>query len=897
MNSTNGGENNTDNVQEEKELVEQNEELEEEENDEQEEKARAGAQAVANASKKKEEFKFGLKATIKRIIRKVIIGAIIFVLLAGFAWAVISGILNSISDAIKNIGNLFTPTSAEELVDLSEGINITDDKLEGILAVIKENGLTLDDLFLSGDTLGLDEDSEEYKNELMKYLRQFLLAQVCTEYPDFGIEEDETHFNGIIKVRRAASTADSVDEARDMTYVRKDIFEAMVKAINQNTLNIGEGSELLVGYTLESLKAMIKTYYSIDNNGNLFFANDVKTTIIVEGVVVSVTYEVSIQSINYKTVVEKYSMPMQAILSLCEITQNPQYVYEFIEDFILAGHIDITILDNFYTDTYNSWYDYQITKVVNTYTRIYDEMDGWSSWIHSSTQTTYPEFLDRHHYTKIVERTEGTAKVTDVDTWMVKVNFTYSNKKDNIEYPLGQEKVVEDCDLPDPLPENTTTSSDTVKVETKYSFGGGNYSHFVQTETLVYNLWNKDKQEVDEVAIERKAKNIVAQWDEYFKLPNDNKKTQAGPMIVSGQEMFLELLNREETQNQREIYKYLLYIYTNGLYGESSFDKSLYEDNEFMTYTVGSEDIIVHTGKGDASMVLTKDEIEKAIKACYSGQIRSNLLSAVDAFYSIQNKYNVNATFAIAMTIAESSGGTNWNLISSETHNWYSIKGSYRGSSYTDKNGTKWRKYSSFSVATDDFADLIANGKYYFRAGNYTVRTIMQKYNMGNESEIKNILTVMRRLYSSLGKEVSTVGGTGDGSENSMTYDSETVAKVMEEAKKHIGKPYVFGAKGPNSFDCSGFVSYALKKAGVLKAGYSAQGLYNVSTKISASEAKVGDLIFFTKTYNTSSTVTHVGFYCGNGKMLDASGNSVGYHDLTKSYWKTHLYGYGRVIK
>ena len=68
-------------------------------------------------------------------------------------------------------------------------------------------------------------------------------------------------------------------------------------------------------------------------------------------------------------------------------------------------------------------------------------------------------------------------------------------------------------------------------------------------------------------------------------------------------------------------------------------------------------------------------------------------------------------------------------------------------------------------------------------------------------------------------------------------------------------------------------------------------------TKIEKVEAKVGDLIFFTKTYNTSSTVTHVGFYCGNGKMLDASGNSVGYHDLTKSYWKTHLYGYGRVIK
>lgn len=89
-------------------------------------------------------------------------------------------------------------------------------------------------------------------------------------------------------------------------------------------------------------------------------------------------------------------------------------------------------------------------------------------------------------------------------------------------------------------------------------------------------------------------------------------------------------------------------------------------------------------------------------------------------------------------------------------------------------------------------------------------------------------------------------------------------AALMEEAQKHLGKPYVFGASGPNTFDCSGFVSYVLSHSiypGFGRTG--AQGLFNQSTPVSPENAQPGDLIFFHSTYSTSSTVTHAGGMAG----------------------------------
>lgn len=122
----------------------------------------------------------------------------------------------------------------------------------------------------------------------------------------------------------------------------------------------------------------------------------------------------------------------------------------------------------------------------------------------------------------------------------------------------------------------------------------------------------------------------------------------------------------------------------------------------------------------------------------------------------------------------------------------------------------------------------------------------------------------------------------------------EKYAAMMKEAQKHLGKPYVFGAKGPNKFDCSGFVCYVLRNSGVKKISTNAQGLYNACTPVSRANAKPGDLIFFTKTYSTKNTVTHVGIYIGNNKMIHA-GKPVQYASINTSYFKKHFYAFGRL--
>ncbi|MEO5874362.1 MAG: C40 family peptidase [Streptosporangiaceae bacterium] len=73
----------------------------------------------------------------------------------------------------------------------------------------------------------------------------------------------------------------------------------------------------------------------------------------------------------------------------------------------------------------------------------------------------------------------------------------------------------------------------------------------------------------------------------------------------------------------------------------------------------------------------------------------------------------------------------------------------------------------------------------------------------------------------------------------------KTVAKALTWAKKKKGKPYRYGAAGPNSFDCSGFVTYVYKKAGV-KLPRTTGSIYRaVGHKVSWKKLLVGDLVFF----------------------------------------------------
>ena len=100
--------------------------------------------------------------------------------------------------------------------------------------------------------------------------------------------------------------------------------------------------------------------------------------------------------------------------------------------------------------------------------------------------------------------------------------------------------------------------------------------------------------------------------------------------------------------------------------------------------------------------------------------------------------------------------------------------------------------------------------------------------------------------------------GTGEGGlyGGGAAYDDETVRRLFAEAERYLGMPYVWGGSSPaTSFDCSGFVSYVFTNSGVCNMGrLTAQGIYNICTPIAPEEARAGDIIFFTGTYNARGT-------------------------------------------
>ena len=124
----------------------------------------------------------------------------------------------------------------------------------------------------------------------------------------------------------------------------------------------------------------------------------------------------------------------------------------------------------------------------------------------------------------------------------------------------------------------------------------------------------------------------------------------------------------------------------------------------------------------------------------------------------------------------------------------------------------------------------------------------------------------------------------------------EKFRKMITEAEKYLGYPYVWGGSSPStSFDCSGFVSWVINHCGngwnVGRLG--AEGLKNICAIIPRSEAKPGDLIFFQGTYDTTGA-SHVGIYVGNNMMIHC-GNPIQYASIDTAYWQAHFYCFGRL--
>ena len=115
---------------------------------------------------------------------------------------------------------------------------------------------------------------------------------------------------------------------------------------------------------------------------------------------------------------------------------------------------------------------------------------------------------------------------------------------------------------------------------------------------------------------------------------------------------------------------------------------------------------------------------------------------------------------------------------------------------------------------------------------------------------------------------------------------------LIAAAESRVGCPYVRGAKGPDSFDCSGFVYWCLKQAGA-NPSYMTSVRWRTCSKYTRiegmSDLKRGDILVFS---GSSDSTGHVGIYMGGGRMIDASSSAgcvVIRSSVSTNYWTEHF--------
>lgn len=371
-----------------------------------------------------------------------------------------------------------------------------------------------------------------------------------------------------------------------------------------------------------------------------------------------------------------------------------------------------------------------------------------------------------------------------------------------------------------------------------------------------------------ELVEETPTQKLYDDKSEKFLKAYDESSTARGNM--SSTPGWLEEMIDEYDPNFSTIIMYLLDSYYGRDTSEYDIDgiKGIYALGEFTSISSIKGSLIVKLDEPQALKELNKQQITDVINNYFTvTEAKNNLLSVVDDLVYIQDTYKVNAVFAMAIIKKESSGGTGWDLIDRETHNWASVKGSYSydGKPYTDRKGTNWKKYASFNEATRDLGKLIGEDGPYFIEGNYTVEAIGNEYCQPPEAWIDTISSYIIGMYESIGESVYTF--TSDG--------NDLQKKVAEVAINSIQ----YGISTEKGY-CQGWVADVYAKAGV-----------NGGQRVSAYTAvEAGREWGVSKDWNTiqlGATVYgyaykyagqydsagHVGIYIGNGQIA----HNIGY--------------------
>ena len=276
--------------------------------------------------------------------------------------------------------------------------------------------------------------------------------------------------------------------------------------------------------------------------------------------------------------------------------------------------------------------------------------------------------------------------------------------------------------------------------------------------------------------------------------------------------------------------------------------------------------------KGDKVEYL--GESEYWIKVKYSNKIGYVHSDYVENYASTTKK----AKYVNASSLNVRSGpSTNYSVIGklssgeqikviSTSNGWTKIK-------YNGQIGYVSDKYLSSSApqSSGKKTKYVNASSLNFRSGPSTNYSVIGKLLSGEQVEVISISNGWTKIrYNGQTGYVSSKYLSNTVS-NSSTSTSSSASEVISLAKTLLGKPYIWGAQGPSSFDCSGFTYYVFKNSVNITLPRVSIDQSKYGNYVSKNNLKVGDLIFFDTNGSNDGNVSHVGIYIGNGEFIHAS--------------------------
>lgn len=397
----------------------------------------------------------------------------------------------------------------------------------------------------------------------------------------------------------------------------------------------------------------------------------------------STEYTMTTTNVNYQEMVEPYTMPFDMLWALLVVGEDKDFIFE-IANLIYNSDIEITVHDNLTTNIdVDEWHYTQRTRA-DVYAYIVAKCEGQSTSgiVGEHTHDPDPNIPDKEYVTTktvITQTNTITTALTRANVWIVDYqnDYTYDTSGGS----ENKSTINKDDETYSDTPSSTGNSYscehiDSKKEELRLNVIGKaidsgdnsvpsvtfDYNIDVEYYTKYINIYDNVKNTVTTQRYVAGTPTLKEKTDKKSDEPNfvtifnKGKYSKNRSAIKDASSWFFEIIEtNESTADMLDLMKYLLYKATGVDYGVTEFDFNIFYPSTLIT--AGEGDYVVDITKSPSNIVIKDLE---TLKLAFSGYSNDRVLQQY-AYYFLecQEKYNVNAVFAAAVSITESSAGTN----------------------------------------------------------------------------------------------------------------------------------------------------------------------------------------------------------------------------------------------